>query len=105
MPPPNRPPTPHNPFASIGSGADRYVNRADLERRGVHTLVGAIIGLFCCIGWIYALINGYKVKGEAEAGRVDEPMTNKVGRILAIIALVLTILSVLITLASGGGSG
>jgi hypothetical protein len=103
---PNRPPTQHNPFATMGLGPpSRYVDMAGLERRGVYTLVGAIVGLFCCIGWIYALINGYKVKGEAAAGWVDEPMTNKVGRILAIIAMVLTIFSALIVLAGGGGSG
>jgi hypothetical protein len=83
----------------------RHANMADLERRGVYTLVGGIIGLFCCIGWIYALISGYKVKGEAYRAGVEEPMTNKVGRILAIISVVISVFTVLIGLASGGGSG
>ncbi len=83
----------------MGMGMPMGGDMAGINSRATQTLIGGIVGIFCCFGWIFALINGNKVKAEAAAAGMAEPSNNKIGRILGIIGLVLTVLGVVVQLA------
>jgi hypothetical protein len=93
------PPPPPGGFPQMGMGMPMGADVAGINSRATQTLIGGIVGLLCCLGWIFALVNGNKVKGEAAAAGIAEPSNNKIGRILGYVGIGLTVLGVILRIA------
>jgi hypothetical protein len=94
-------PPPPGGFPQMGMGMPMGGDMAGMNKQATQTLIASIVGLVCCfIGSIFAIINGNKVKAQAAAAGVEEPSNNKIGRIIAIVALVLWVLGFIVQLAN-----
>jgi uncharacterized membrane protein len=80
----------------MGMGMPMGPDISGINSKATQTLIGGIVGIFCCLGWIFALVNGNKVKSESAAAGIPEPSNNKIGLILAYVGIAISVLGLIL---------